>query len=79
MVDVLFLWKNVFLMIGEKILTFLLMRKIFFVWKLGSENKFTTTVKATAPPPLNPTGTDKKMVVALLKIMIHEYLFVVFF
>ena len=35
-------------------------------------------MKIPAPPsPLHPT--DKKMVVALFKIMIHEYLFVVFF
>jgi hypothetical protein len=35
-------------------------------------------MKIPAPPsPLHPT--DKNMVVALFKIMIHEYLFVVFF
>jgi hypothetical protein len=30
-------------------------------------------VKATAPPPLNPTGTDKKMVAALLKKQIYDH------
>ena len=45
-------------------------------WLLPCQkNKFTTTMKI--PAPLYPT--DKKMVVALLKIMIHEYLFVFFF
>ena len=30
-------------------------------------------MKATAPPPLNPTGTDKKMVAALLKKQIYDH------
>ena len=55
-------------MIGKHILAFLLMRRKIFDWSLGSENKFTTTMKIQAPHP-----TDKKMVVALLKKQMYDH------